>query len=104
MHRPFRRRLMKSPMPILAAGLFLLLFAPLASADWLQFRGPAGLGISTEKNLPTAWAPQQGVVWKTELPGAGSSSPIVVGDEIIVTCYSGYGDGKADNDMSQLKR
>jgi len=29
--------------------------------------------------------------WKVALPGPGSSSPIVVGDRIFVTCWSGYG-------------
>src|SRR5438552_1838113 len=42
-----------------------------ASADWLEFRGPGGLGISTDKSLPVTWSAKQGVVWKTELPGYG---------------------------------
>jgi outer membrane protein assembly factor BamB len=68
----------------------------------LQFRGPGGSGISPEKNLPTTWSATENIVWKTELPGAGSSSPIVIGDKIVVTCYSGYGaDGK---DQKKLKR
>jgi outer membrane protein assembly factor BamB len=75
-----------------------------ALGDWLQFRGPGGLGISSEKGLPTKWSAKENVVWKTELPGAGTSSPIVVGNKIIVTCYSGYGTDKADNDVSLLKR
>lgn len=35
--------------------------------------------------------------WKTALPGPGSSSPIIIGDRVFVTCYSGYGNevGKA---------
>ena len=28
---------------------------------------------------------------KTPLPGPGSSSPIVVGDRVFLTCYTGYG-------------
>jgi outer membrane protein assembly factor BamB len=90
---------------LISIAAILIAFAPAASADWLQFRGPHGSGASSEKNLPTTWAANQNVVWKTELPGAGSSSPIVVGNRIFLTCYSGYGvDGKADNDMSNLKR
>jgi outer membrane protein assembly factor BamB len=87
-------------------ALSFTLHANRAGADWLQFRGPGGLGISTEKNLPTTWSATKNVKWKTELPGAGSSSPIVVGDKIFVTCYSGYGqdNNKTQNEMSALKR
>jgi outer membrane protein assembly factor BamB len=69
----------------------LLLTALLMSAraaDWPQFRGVNGLGVSTDKNLPTQFGPQKNVVWKTELP-AGHSSPILVGPRIFVTAYEG---------------
>jgi hypothetical protein len=59
--------------------------------DWPRFRGPTGLGVSTEKGFPLRWGPSENIVWKTELPGAGSSSPIVVGERIFVTFYSGFG-------------
>ena len=31
------------------------------------------------------------MLWKLDLPGAGSSSPIIVGDRVFVTCYSREG-------------
>jgi outer membrane protein assembly factor BamB len=62
----------------------------LTAADWPQFRGPDGLGISDDKDVPTTWSASENVVWKTELPGAGTSSPIIVGQRIFVTCYSGF--------------
>ncbi len=38
-------------------------------------------------------------------PGPGSSSPIVVGQRIFLTCYTGFGvPGRSDGDMEQLKR
>jgi len=58
------------------------------AADWPQFRGPNGLGVSADKNLPVQFGPQKNVVWKTELP-PGHSSPIVVGSRIFVTAYEG---------------
>ena len=67
--------------------------ANLTAADWPQFRGPGGQGISDEKNLPVTWSSTENVAWKTELPGYGSSSPIALGDRLFVTCYSGYGVG-----------
>jgi hypothetical protein len=71
---------------LLAIGVAGCVFGQtLKAADWLQFRGPGGLGRSDEKGLPLSWGTQQNVVWKTELPGPGASSPIVVGQRGDVT-------------------
>jgi outer membrane protein assembly factor BamB len=73
--------------------------------DWPQFRGPGARGISQVKGLPTNWSATQNLRWKTELRGAGSSSPIVVGERVFVTSYSGYGvRGGAGGEMNELKR
>lgn len=73
--------------------------------DWLQFRGPNGSGVSNEKGLPTSWSATKNINWKRKLPGPGASSPIVVGNRIYVTCYSGYGLSKeSPGDMSNLKK
>jgi hypothetical protein len=73
-------------------------------APWAQFRGPGGLGVSAER-LPLQWSQRDNLVWKTELPGAGTSSPILVGDRLFLTCYSGYGvPGRAQGSMDQLTR
>ena len=72
--------------------------------DWPQFRGPGGLGVSPAKELPLTWSQKENVVWKAELPGAGASSPIVVGAKVFLTCYSGYSvPGKALRNMDQLR-
>ena len=76
---------------VLSSLLFASCFAAEASADWLRFRGPNGTGVSNEA-VPTKWDPQQNVKWKMALPGPGSSCPIVVGDRVFVTCWSGYGE------------
>jgi outer membrane protein assembly factor BamB len=68
-----------------------VLLAPAIAHDWTQFRGPGGLGVSDETNLPMTWNDTDNVVWRASLPGYGASSPIVLGDHIYVTCYSGYG-------------
>lgn len=73
--------------------------------DWPQFRGPGGLGVSKAKGLPVTWSANKNLLWKVELPGAGASSPIVVGDRLFVTCYSGYGiPGQDKGALNQLKR
>ncbi|MDP6360236.1 MAG: PQQ-binding-like beta-propeller repeat protein [Planctomycetota bacterium] len=59
--------------------------------DWSRFRGPNGTGISKETNLPTQWNDKTNLKWAVDLPGPGSSSPIVSGDKVFVACYSGYG-------------
>ena len=90
---------------ILVSFSALLYMAP-AHADWTRFRGPNGSGISTESTaIPLRWSPTANVKWKTELPGPGVSCPIVAGDRIYVTCYSGYGlDRSNPGDQKDLKR
>lgn len=63
----------------------LLLAAPLCAEDWPRFRGPAGNGISTEKNLPLKWSETENIAWKTPIEGNGWSSPTIVGDRIFLT-------------------
>jgi len=82
--------------------------APAAAATelaaWTRFRGPDGGGVATSAaGLPTAWSNEQGVAWKTPVP-RGASSPIVVGDLIVLTGYSGYAeDLAAPGDRADLK-
>jgi len=70
---------------------FIVATRPLAGADWPQFRGPDGLGVSTDDNVAVQWSESNSLKWKTSLDGPGSSSPIVWGQHVFVTCYSGYG-------------
>ncbi|HMF18192.1 MAG TPA: PQQ-binding-like beta-propeller repeat protein [Gemmataceae bacterium] len=95
---------MRSGTLLVLAGL--LGFAMLARADdWLGFRGPGGLGISADKNLPVSWGEGKNLAWKTEMPGPGSSCPIVVGNKVFITCYSGYAvDRQNPGDIKKLKR
>lgn len=61
-----------------------------AKTDWPGFRGPSGMGTSEAKGLPTKWSQNENIAWKVPLPGPGASSPIVHGDRIYLTCYTGY--------------
>ncbi len=80
-----------------------LSFVLFAGADWTRFRGPDGSGVSDQTGLPTTWSATENVAWKTALPGFGSSSPIVVGEKIFLTCYSGYGfDNEEPGDQKDL--
>ena len=77
--------------------LFFCLFCLPASStieaeDWPRFRGPRGDGVSGDKQIPIEWSDTKNLKWKRDLPGAGFSSPIVVGDNVFVTAYSGTSD------------
>jgi outer membrane protein assembly factor BamB len=77
----------------------------LLAADWPRLRGADGSGIAADAHPPVTWSDAQGVKWKAPLPGPGSSSPIVRGDRVFVTCYSGYGDSAGGSSSPEnLKR
>lgn len=71
--------------------LFLAAFAVFTGqtrADWTQFRGENAQGVSSDA-LPTSWSQTENIQWATELPGEGSSSPIISGEAVFVTSWSG---------------
>lgn len=80
------------PRLFLGLSLSLSLAVPLSAADWYQFRGPTGQGHAEGKNLPTEWSPSQNVAWRTEIPGLGWSSPVVVAGKVYLTTAVEAGD------------
>lgn len=75
------------------------------SGDWDRFRGPTGMGTSEAAGLPVEWSQTENIVWKTPLPGAGASSPILYGDHIYLTAYTGYAvPDEPRGNLSELKR
>lgn len=71
--------------PLTCCIILVLLPVSVFSADWTQWRGPSGEGISQTKSLPTQWSEEKNITWKTALPGRGWSSPVIEGDRIWVT-------------------
>lgn len=64
-----------------------------ADPEWNRFRGPDGLGVSAEENLPVYWGEDgTGVRWTAEVPGPGVSSPIVNDWKIFLTGEAIEGD------------
>ena len=55
------------------------------AANWPGWRGADGLGVCPERNVPVKWSATENVRWKTPLPEAGNSTPIVWGDRVFVT-------------------
>lgn len=78
----------------------------LSASDWSRFRGPNGSGIAKVNALPpTQWSNAENLRWAVDLPGPGHSSPIVVGDKVFVTCWTGYGtDRQSQGSLEDLKR
>jgi outer membrane protein assembly factor BamB len=75
------------------------------SADWPQFRGPGALGHSEAQGVPLHWSDNSNVVWKATLPGPGASSPIVIGQRIFLTCFTGFAaSSREPGEMTALKR
>lgn len=81
-------------LPLLPAAALLVGLATSAlhaqstsSADrfWPQWRGPLGNGVAPHARPPLEWSETSNVRWKVELPGRGSSTPIVWGDVVFVT-------------------
>ncbi len=76
------------PLNVLLCLAWCLIAGGVLSAqNWPRFRGPDGSGVADGQNPPVSWDVEsgRGVVWKTEIPGLGHSSPVVWGDRVFVT-------------------
>jgi outer membrane protein assembly factor BamB len=69
-----------------------LLVGSAQAADWPQFRGPTGDGISTAVNVPTEWSAADHVAWKQSIPGVGWSSPVMAHGKLYLTTAVSNGD------------
>ena len=70
---------------LLVALVLNLFFGSLVLAEWPEFRGPTGQGIAENANIPLSWDENRRITWKTEIPGRGYSSPVVLGNQIWLT-------------------
>lgn len=76
-----------------ARASWILLIAALAdvhAGNWPSWRGPSGNQVSAETRFPLHWSWSEkggasNILWRTELPEAGNSSPVVWGDRIFLT-------------------
>jgi len=58
--------------------------SPEAERNWPMWRGPNANGVSLQANPPLEWSEKKNIKWKVEIPGRGSSSPIVWGDRLYL--------------------
>jgi outer membrane protein assembly factor BamB len=66
-------------------GLTVTAQALVGAANWPQWRGPHGQGISTETTLPLEWSPSTHIAWKVPIAGRGHSAPVVWGNRVFLT-------------------
>lgn len=92
----------KKSLPLSAIAIAAFVIAPpLANAqktskpdtaaqttEWLQFRGPNGMGVAEGSTLPSEFDAKKNVVWKTPVPFA-RSSPVVTADRVYLTATEG---------------
>lgn len=52
--------------------------------NWPQFRGPLANGVAPQGDPPTEWSETKNIRWKAEVPGLGSSTPIIWNDKVFL--------------------
>ncbi len=97
---------MKATNVLLSIALLISFFCSISQAqDSPRFRGADGSGVVDASGLPTTWDSQKNIVWKTDLPGPGTSSPTILGSKIYLTSYSGYAESEDEpGDLENLVR
>ncbi len=76
----------------------------LAAENWPQWRGPLGTGVAADGDYPLKFSADERVAWKVELPGLGTSTPAVWGEQIFVTCGIDGQDGVVSYGMDGKER
>src|SRR4051812_36286747 len=52
--------------------------------NWPHWRGPEANGSAPKANPPIKWDAKTNIKWKAAVPGRGSATPIVWGDQVFV--------------------
>ena len=52
--------------------------------NWPQWRGPLARGVAPKATPPLEWSETKNVRWKIAVPGAGTSTPVIWGDQVFV--------------------
>jgi outer membrane protein assembly factor BamB len=66
-------------------AVVVLLTTQLGAANWPQWRGPQGQGVSAEVSFPLDWSVSSHVLWKIAIPGRGHSTPVIWGNRLFLT-------------------
>ena len=76
-------------LAVVIVGPFGLGFEPPSSQDfaanWHQWRGPNANGSASETATPpVSWDKSKNIQWATDLPGEGSATPAIWGNQVFV--------------------
>ena len=73
---------------------------------WPQWRGPLGTGVAPHGDPPLEWSESTNVRWKVEIPGRGSSTPVIWDDRLFVLTAIPTGDeaGSQGGLFARLRR
>ncbi len=63
---------------------FVALAGAVPAQEWTRFRGSDGSGVSAATGFPDSFG-EKDFAWKTALPGAGVSSPVLWGNKLFLT-------------------
>jgi outer membrane protein assembly factor BamB len=82
---------------------FYLITCP-ANAEWLQWRGPNFNGSAPNAKPVTEWSATKNVRWKLEIPGKGSGTPAITGDDLFVVTALDTGKKPSGADPAKAHR
>jgi outer membrane protein assembly factor BamB len=91
-------------------ALCVSLFAPAVRADdardpldnWPHWRGPLANGTAARGDPPIQWDEKTNIRWKAAIPGRGTSTPIVWGDQVFVLTAIDTGRTAAPADLPKV--
>jgi outer membrane protein assembly factor BamB len=89
---------------VVVLSICAFVVSPATADDWPRFLGANGDATGVDADVPTKWSASTNVKWKAAIPGPGGSSPIVLGDRVYLTCYTGYGVNKVVDRKTSDKR
>lgn len=69
----------------LYALMAILCCSSVYAENWGHWRGPTGNGSANNATPPLEWSSTKNIKWKQDLPGLGSSSPVIWGHQVFVT-------------------
>lgn len=71
---------------LVGLALIGLLVGTAQAENWPSWRGADNSGVARGTGFPTEWSLTKNMAWKIDLPGRGSSTPVVWDGHILLTC------------------
>jgi outer membrane protein assembly factor BamB len=99
-------------MNVMRSLILILVLATVVSAseidskklgNWPHWRGPLANGIAPDAKPPLKWDAKTNIKWKVELPGRGSATPIVWGNQVFVVTAIKTDRVAKDEDIPQIE-